>query len=54
MSERLVNTRVGQLKVSVKGEGERPTALLWHSLFVDERTWGRCSLTLSRTGGLSW
>lgn len=41
MSERLVNTRVGKLKVSVEGEGERPTALLWHSLFVDERTWGR-------------
>ncbi len=42
MSERLANTRVGKLKVSVEGEGEqRPTALLWHSLFVDERTWGQ-------------
>lgn len=40
MSEHLVNTRVGKLKVSVEGEGQqRPTALLWHSLFVDEHTW---------------
>lgn len=42
MSERMVDTRVGRLKVSVLGEGDqRPTALLWHSLFVDERTWER-------------
>lgn len=42
MSEHLVNTRVGKLKVSVEGEGQqRPTALLWHSLFVDEHTWER-------------
>lgn len=42
MSERRVNTRVGQLKVSLRGkEDQRPPALLWHSLFVDERTWER-------------
>lgn len=42
MTEHLVQTRVGKLKVSVQGAGDhRPTALLWHSLFVDERSWDR-------------
>jgi pimeloyl-ACP methyl ester carboxylesterase len=42
MSEHMVNTRVGRLRVAVEGNGDdRPTALLWHSLFVDERTWER-------------
>jgi len=41
MSEQLVQTKVGRLKVSITGERGRPTALLWHSLFVDERTWER-------------
>lgn len=36
-----VDTRVGRLRVSVEGkEPSRPSALLWHSLFVDERSWG--------------
>ncbi len=42
MSELMVQTRVGRLKVSIAGAGDhRPTALLWHSLFVDERSWQR-------------
>ena len=49
MPERMVNTRVGRLKVGVEGDGEkRPTALLWHSLFVDERTWERVVPDLAR------
>ena len=34
-----VETQVGPLAVQVVGQG--PTAVLWHSLFVDERSWGR-------------
>lgn len=34
-----IPTRVGSLAVQVVGEG--PPAVLWHSLFVDERSWGR-------------
>jgi len=34
-----VPTRVGVLAVRVRGEG--PPAVLWHSLFVDERSWER-------------
>ena len=34
-----VRTQVGPLAVRVRGQG--PTAVLWHSLFVDERSWGR-------------
>ena len=34
-----VETQVGPLVVRVRGQG--PTAVLWHSLFVDERSWGR-------------
>lgn len=43
MSERLIPTRVGSLKVTVIGQEDeaRPTAVLWHSLFVDERSWER-------------
>lgn len=42
MSQRWLQTKVGRLKVSVTGEGDhRQTALLWHSLFVDERSWER-------------
>lgn len=48
MSERMVNTRVGRLKVSVEGDAQRPLALLWHSLFVDERTWERVVPDLAR------
>jgi len=49
MTTRTVDTRVGRLKVAVEGDGEqRPTALLWHSLFVDERTWDRVVPDLAR------
>ena len=34
-----IPTRVGSLAVRVLGEG--PPAVLWHSLFVDERSWQR-------------
>lgn len=34
-----IPTRVGALAVRVRGEG--PPAVLWHSLFVDDRSWGR-------------
>ena len=34
-----VATKVGPLAVRVRGQG--PTAVLWHSLFVDERSWAR-------------
>jgi pimeloyl-ACP methyl ester carboxylesterase len=40
MGERLVDTRVGTLRVTEVGDAG-PTALLWHSLFVDERSWDR-------------
>lgn len=41
-SEQMVPTRVGRLKVTVAAEStELPTAVLWHSLFVDERSWQR-------------
>jgi len=39
VEERRVDTQVGPLAVRVLGQG--PTAVLWHSLFVDERSWGR-------------
>ena len=42
MSERMIQTTVGRLRVRIEGdEPGRATALLWHSLFVDERTWDR-------------
>ena len=39
-------TRVGELAVRVRGEG--PAAVLWHSLFVDERSWQRVEDDLAR------
>jgi pimeloyl-ACP methyl ester carboxylesterase len=36
---RTIETRVGPLAVRVRGQG--PSVVLWHSLFVDERSWGR-------------
>ena len=40
MEERhTVETQVGPLAVRVRGQGS--TAVLWHSLFVDDRSWGR-------------
>jgi pimeloyl-ACP methyl ester carboxylesterase len=41
MSEHSVETRVGRLRVQLEGPASKPAALLWHSLFVDERTWVR-------------
>jgi pimeloyl-ACP methyl ester carboxylesterase len=41
-----VPTRLGSLAVRVRGEG--PTAVLWHSLFVDERSWRRVEEGLGR------
>ena len=40
MPEYLIDTRVGRLRVTDTG-GPSATALLWHSLFVDERSWER-------------
>lgn len=39
MTAHMVDTRLGRLHVEVDGEG--PTAVLWHSLFVDSRSWLR-------------
>ncbi|MCK6212287.1 hypothetical protein KZX45_17225 [Georgenia sp. EYE_87] len=36
---RFVETPVGRLAVRTRGEG--PPAVLWHSLFVDDRSWHR-------------
>ena len=36
---RTIETQTGPLAVRVRGQG--PTVVLWHSLFVDERSWGR-------------
>ena len=48
-SQQRVPTRVGDLKVTIIGEGDAgPTAVLWHSLFVDERSWERVVPALSR------
>jgi pimeloyl-ACP methyl ester carboxylesterase len=44
MTQHDVDTLVGRLKVTTLGEG-RP-ALLWHSLFVDERSWDRVAAGL--------
>lgn len=41
-----IPTRVGSLAVRVRGEG--PTAVLWYSLFLDERSWQRVDDDLAR------
>lgn len=41
-----IPTRVGTLTVRERGEG--PPAVLWHSLFVDERSWQRVEVELAR------
>lgn len=38
MSVHMIETRIGRLRVEVIGD-RGPTAVLWHSLFVDERSW---------------
>jgi len=45
-SRDLISTRLGSLAVRVRGEG--PTAVLWHSLFVDDRSWQRVEEGLAR------
>ncbi len=46
MDERhTVETPVGPLAVRVRGQG--PVAVLWHSLFVDDRSWGRVESELA-------
>jgi pimeloyl-ACP methyl ester carboxylesterase len=42
----VVETRLGGLAVRVRGEG--PVAVMWHSLFVDDRTWNRVEGDLAR------
>ncbi len=40
--EQMISTTVGDLAVRIFGDAPgRPTALLWHSLFVDSRSWQR-------------
>lgn len=41
----MIPTAVGRLSVRVEGDG--PTAVLWHSLYVDDRSWDRVSAGLS-------
>lgn len=49
MSELMIDTTVGRLKVRVLGDAPgRATAVLWHSLFVDERTWDRVAPDLTQ------
>lgn len=49
MTQRVIDTCVGSLRVRTEGETPgRPTAVLWHSLFVDERTWDRVVPDLSK------
>ena len=47
MSEtRFIDTEVGRLKVTTSGAGA--PAVLWHSLFADERSWRRVTAELGR------
>lgn len=41
-----IDTAVGRLKVTATGTGT--TAVLWHSLFVDERSWQRLAAQLAQ------
>jgi len=45
VAEWRIPTRVGTLAVRVVGDG--PPAVLWHSLFVDDRSWGRVERELA-------
>lgn len=42
---RMIPTAVGSLAVRTRGEG--PPLVLWQSLFVDDRTWGRVEADLA-------
>jgi len=47
MTEKMfIDTAVGRLKVTTAGA--RAPAVLWHSLFVDERSWQRVAAQLAR------
>jgi hypothetical protein len=41
---RIIDTTAGRLAIRVVGDG--PTAVLWPSLFMDERSWDRLIPTL--------
>ncbi len=43
----LIPTALGRLRVQVQGEGPA-TAVLWHSLYVDDRSWDRVAPELAR------
>lgn len=46
--EQMISTVVGALEVRLVGEDPgRPAALLWHSLFVDSRSWQRVERDLA-------
>lgn len=45
LTEHMIDTKLGRLHVEVDGEG--PAAVLWHSLFVDSRSWSRLRGLLS-------
>jgi pimeloyl-ACP methyl ester carboxylesterase len=44
MTQHMIQTVVGSL--AVRDEGQGPVAVLWHSLFVDERSWFRVEADL--------
>ena len=44
MSQHKIQTEVGPL--AVRDEGDGPVTVLWHSLFVDERSWSRIEADL--------
>jgi pimeloyl-ACP methyl ester carboxylesterase len=47
--EQMISTDVGDLEVRVFGEdADKPTALLWHSLFVNSESWKRVEEDLVR------
>ena len=46
VDRRTVDTRLGPLAVRLRGDG--PTAVLWHSLFVDDRSWERVEDELAK------
>lgn len=47
MGSELVTTELGRLRVTVTGTG--PPVMLWHSLFVDSRSWGPLVDELARS-----
>jgi pimeloyl-ACP methyl ester carboxylesterase len=47
MGSELVTTELGRLRVTVTGAG--PPVVLWHSLFIDSRSWGPLVDELARS-----